>query len=134
MFFWNTIQTRRISFSANRVLSLTPMGHLTVIQSPGPGKAIQVISVAFKLNAGKHPFDFTNDMVLTMGHLSRPLYKLEAAVINSSFDEWVHMLPIGRGSLQEDTPLTFGPSAGANLSPLANGDIAFDIAYRVVKA
>jgi hypothetical protein len=134
MFFWNPIQTRRISFSANRVLNLTPMGHLTVVPAPGPGKAIQVVSAAFKLNAGKHPFAFTNDMVLTAGHLSRPQFNLEAAIINSSFDEWVNMVPLERGSLQEDAALTFGPSAGANTSPIANGDIAFDITYRLVKA
>ena len=134
MFFRNAIQTRRASFSARRVCNLTPMSHLVVIPSPGPGKAIQVVSVSFRLYAGKKAHAFTNDMVLTAGRHGRPQFSLEAAVINSSFDEWVQMVALERGSLKEDEAITFGPSAGASVSPSADSAISFDIAYRVVKA
>ena len=43
------------------------------------------------------------------------------------------MVPVERGTLGENRPITFGPIAGANISFTADSDVYLDIAYRVVK-
>ncbi len=133
MFFFNTIKSNRISFSPSRVRALTNDNHLTAIPAPGPGRAIQVVSASFRLDSGDVAYSFTNNLCLRAGRPASPQFVLDVAIVNSSFDEWVGFVPVERGTLGENQPLTFGPIAGANVSFKADGDVYLDIAYRVVK-
>ena len=132
--FFRSLYNRKVSLDATTVRSLVPSGHVVVIPAPRKGYAIQVVSASFQLHAGDVAYGFTNDMVLSAGHLQRPQFGFEAAVINSSFDEWVGMLPLERGDLRAGEALTFGPSAGANIAFEAYGGVVLDITYRLVKA
>jgi len=133
MFFFNTIKSTRISFDASRVRALTHDNHLLAIPAPGPGRAIQVVSAAFRLDSGDVAYSFTNNLCLRSGRPSHPQFILDVAIVNSSFDEWVGFIPVERGTLSENRAITFGPIAGANVSFTADSDVYLDIAYRVVK-
>lgn len=137
MFFRRPVKEERVVIQADVIRSLHSTKHVTVIPSPGRGKAIEVISANVQTVTGNTPLAFTGSLGLLAGGIgtSRAQRILVAPVINSQFDQWACMTPgETHGSLMENEAIKFGPIVGANVAHNADTDVIVDVMYRVVEA
>lgn len=137
MFFRKPIKEVRIAIESDVLRTLHPNKLVTVIPSPGRGKAIEVISANVQTVTGNTPLAFTDGFGLVSGGIgtARAQLVMAAPVINSQFDQWACMLPGDfHGSLIENGAINFGPLIGANVALNADTDVIVDVMYRVVKA
>ena len=102
---------------------------VNIINPPGAGKAIQIVSASIKMEFGTTPYSFPAPLQFTV-LAGLPQMTVLNTVVNVSTDVFSAVIPIGSGFIAVNTAVKLTTSAPTSTTGDSNVD--FDILYRII--
>jgi hypothetical protein len=124
------VESVKLLVPAATIATMGPAIGPTLVATPGPGKAIQVISASYSVRYSAPTYGVIGDFNLDTGGVSQAFFP--GGNLNAGVDLFRSFELVNPTTLNTDTPLNFRLS-GAVTSP-GGSDVFLDVTYRIVDA
>ncbi len=102
---------------------------VNIIDAPGAGKAIQIVSASIKMDFNATAYSFPAPLQFTV-LAGLPQMTVLNTVVNVSTDVFSAVIPIASGFIAENTAVKLTTSAPS--ATTGDSDVDFDILYRII--
>ena len=102
---------------------------VNIIDAPGTGKAIQIVSASIKMDFNTTAYSFPAPLQFTV-LAGLPQMTILNTVVNVSTDVFSSVIPIAGGFISENSAVKLTTSAPT--STTGDSDVDFDILYRII--
>ena len=102
---------------------------VNIIDAPGAGKAIQIVSASIKMDFNATAYSFTAPLQLIV-QAGLPQMTILNTVVNVSTDVFSTLIPIASGFIAENSAVKLTTSAPS--STVGDSDVDLDLLYRII--